>query len=128
MPAVFPCQEVRAFQRSGDRFASRKRVKSRIRTPFDSIETGLQHHVAVKRWMSARDDQALAGHDHPAAILAADGVDPAEARDGIAGIHLIHASPAFDQRAAIATSRSTQPSTVGSLPTSAWAQRSAPQA
>ena len=58
-------------------------------------------HFAVKRWISARDDQAPAGDDHPAAVLAANGVDPAEARDGIAGIHLIHAMAVFDQCAAI---------------------------
>src|SRR6476661_3106930 len=39
----------------------------------------------------ARDDQALAGHDDPAAILPADGVDAAEPRHRIAGKHFIHA-------------------------------------
>src|SRR5438034_4276046 len=37
---------------------------------------------------SARDDQSLAGHDHPAAVLLANGVDAAETGDGIAGIDL----------------------------------------
>src|SRR6266536_5345721 len=44
-----------------------------------------------------RDDQALGGHDDPAAVLAADGVDAAEARNGIAGIDLIHAAASLDQ-------------------------------
>src|SRR5258706_596162 len=46
----------------------------------------------------ARDDEALGGHDHPAAVLAADGIDPAEARHWIAGIDLIHAVASLDQR------------------------------
>ena len=50
---------------------------------------------------SARDDQALAGHDHPAAVLLADGVDTAEAGNGIAGIDFVHAAAALDQRAAV---------------------------
>src|SRR5476651_2642173 len=47
----------------------------------------------------ARDDQALAGHDHPTAVLAADGINPAEARDEIAGVDFVGAPPAIDQRA-----------------------------
>ena len=54
----------------------------------------------MRREKLARDDQAFAGHDHPAAVLAADGVDPAEAGHGIAGIDLEDSRPAFDQRAA----------------------------
>lgn len=49
----------------------------------------------------ARDDQALAGDDHPAAVLAADRIDAADPGDGIAGINLVEAAPALDQRAAI---------------------------
>ena len=51
---------------------------------------------------SARDDQALAGDDHPAAILLADGIDAAEAGNGIAGIDLIESTATFDQRTASA--------------------------
>ena len=50
---------------------------------------------------SARDDQALAGHDHPAAVLLANGVDTAETGYGIAGIDLVHAATALDQGAAV---------------------------
>ena len=35
-------------------------------------------HFAVKRWISARDDQAPAGDDHPAAVLAADAGQPVD--------------------------------------------------
>src|SRR5260370_5487556 len=52
-------------------------------------------------FLLARDHQALAGHDYPAAVLTADGVDPAEAGDGIAGIDFVNSLPAFDQRATI---------------------------
>ena len=64
-------------------------------------------HIAVKRLRclyvvpSARDDQALAGHDHPAAVLLANGVDTAETGNGISGIDLVHAAAALDQGAAI---------------------------
>ena len=50
---------------------------------------------------SARDDQPLAGDDHPAAVLTADRIDAADARDGVAGIDLVKATAALDQRAAI---------------------------
>src|SRR6185369_3390228 len=75
----------------------RKVVYSRKKAP----------HVAVKRLavrissLLARDDQALAGHDHPAAILLANGVSLAETGDRIAGIHFVHAAAAFDQGAAV---------------------------
>ena len=51
---------------------------------------------------SARDDQAFAGYDHPAAVLAPDRVDPAKSWHGIAGIDLVKPLPAFDERAAMA--------------------------
>src|SRR5262245_66601775 len=50
---------------------------------------------------SARDDQTLAGDDHPAAVLLADSIDAANAGNGIAGINLEDAAAALDQRAAI---------------------------
>ena len=53
----------------------------------------------------ARDDQAFAGHDHPAAVLPADRVDPADARHRIAGIYLVYppvySAPTLDQGAAL---------------------------
>src|ERR1044071_3695497 len=63
-------------------------------------------HVTVKRllvrsWISAGDDPAPAGHAHPSAVLLADGVDAAEAGNGITGIDFVRAPAAFDQRAAI---------------------------
>src|SRR5437899_5146294 len=64
-------------------------------------------HIAVKRlgvvvFGLAPDDQALAGHDHPVAVLAADRVDPAKTRNGVAGVDFVGAASIFDQRAAIA--------------------------
>ncbi len=73
--------------------------------------------MRVKEY-SARDDQALAGHDHPAAVLFANGIDTAETGDGVTGINLIKTPAAFDQRMPLSTSRSTQPFTFGNLPTS----------
>jgi hypothetical protein len=50
---------------------------------------------------SARDDKALAGDNDPAAVLAANCVDAADAGDGVAGIDLVKATSALDQRTAV---------------------------
>src|SRR5260370_8379853 len=52
---------------------------------------------AFARRSLAADNQAFAGDNDPAAVLAADGVDPAGARHGIAGIDFVDTAPAFDQ-------------------------------
>src|SRR5260370_17728276 len=63
-------------------------------------------------FLLARDHQALAGHDYPAAVLTADGINPAEARDGIAGIDFVNSLPAFAQPATLATTPRHPPSTL----------------
>ncbi len=70
-----------------------------------------EHRERLEAWQQAsrlsqpgtlpRDHQALAGDDDPAAVLLADGVDAAEARDGIAGIDFIDSLAALDQGAAM---------------------------
>ena len=56
------------------------------------------------RWRSllTRDDQALFGDNHPAAVLLADGIDAAEAGNVVAGIDFPGSAAIADQRAAIA--------------------------
>ena len=50
------------------------------------------------RSSAARRDQAPRGHDDPAAILLADGIDAPQPGHEIALLHLDNAHPAFDQR------------------------------
>ena len=49
----------------------------------------------------APDNQAFAGNYDPAAVLAADSVDPAGARYRIAGIDFVDTAPTFDQGDAV---------------------------
>src|SRR3954464_193929 len=49
----------------------------------------------------ACDNQAFAGHNHPATVLPPYCIHSAKARHGVAGIHLKNPQPAPDQRAAI---------------------------
>ena len=61
----------------------------------------LSRHGENRKDFSACHNQAAAGHDHPASVLAADSVNAAEARDHVAGIDFIGAAAAVDQGAAI---------------------------
>ena len=80
-------------QRRGRLIPASDRPKIAEKRTAVSRQSGSSRTVASRRGeaicLLARDDQALAGHDHPAAVLAADGVDAAEARDGIAGIDFV---------------------------------------
>ncbi|QOG18148.1 hypothetical protein [Bradyrhizobium sp. SEMIA] len=75
----------------GDAYSSKKALHTVVKRLFENKISAC----------SARDDQALAGDDHPAAVLATDRIDPAHAGNGVAGIDLIEAVAALDQCAAI---------------------------
>src|SRR5690349_2220401 len=66
MPPITPC---------GVAYSSKKGASPRGEAPW-----------LFALCASARDDQTLAGDDHPSAVLLADGIDAADAGNGIAGI------------------------------------------
>src|SRR5690348_14477468 len=85
-------------RRSGHRFADTDMRQAYVASRTKVRQPGPANAAAS----SARDDQALAGDDHPAAILPADRLDAAEARQRVARLDLDHRSQApLDQRRAV---------------------------